>query len=90
MNGGYVLFDCMGLDLAASEEQTKTGIYAEAIRALSLNKPIWAVNCNYDGAEFSPVPVMCHMSDTTIIASAGVLQVFITSADKCTVQNLVS
>lgn len=90
MNGGYVMFDCQGLDLSSSAEQKKDGIYADALRALSLNKPVFAHNCNYNGAEFSPVPVMCHMSDTTIIASAGVLQVFITAADVCTVTSLVS
>lgn len=88
--GGYVMFDCRGLDLSSAEEQSKPGIYAEATRALATNKPVSAINCNYGGAEFSPVPVACHMADTTIIASFGVLQVFITSADKCTVQNLVS
>ena len=90
MNSGYSMFNCRGLDLSSAAEQKKDGIYADAIKALALNKPVWAYNCNYGGAEFSPVPVMCHMSGTTIIASAGVLQVFITSGDVCTVQNLVS
>lgn len=90
MNGGYVMFDCRGLDLSSSSEQKKDGIYADAIRAISLNKPVQAFNCNYDGAEMSPVPVTVHMSGSTIIASANVLQVFITSGDVCTVQSLVS
>lgn len=90
MNGGYVMFDCRGLDLASAEAQTKSGIYADAIRAISLNKPVSAVNCNYGGKEFTPVPVACHVDGTTVIASFGVLQVFITSSDVCTVQNLVS
>lgn len=90
MNSGYIMFDCMGLDLSSASEQKKDGIYTEAIRAISLNKPIWAFNCNYDGAKMSPVPVTVHMSDSTIIASANTLQVFITSGDVCTVQNLAS
>lgn len=64
-NGGYVLFDCMGLDLSSASEQKKDGIHAAALRAISLHKPIYAINCNYDGAEFSAVPVTVHMSGTT-------------------------
>lgn len=90
MNGGYVMFDCRGLDLGDTDPQQISGIYADAIKALSLHKPVYAINCNYSGAEFSPVPVMCHMAGSTIIASAGVLQVFIASDDTCTVSNLVS
>lgn len=89
-NGGYILFDCMGLDLSSDSEQTKTGIHKAALNAIALHKPIYAVNCNYDGALFSPVPVTVHMSGTTVIASANVLQMFITEEDVCTVQNLVS
>lgn len=90
MNGGYVMFDCAGLDLAESDPQEITGIHARALKAIATGKPVSAVNCNYDGAEFTPVPVACHMAGTTVIASFGVLQVFITSADSCTVQNLAS
>lgn len=90
MNGGYVMFDCRGLDLSSASEQKKDGIYADALRAVQLNKPVSAYNCNYDGADFTPVPVACHMAGDTIIASFGTLQVFITTADVCTVQNLVS
>lgn len=89
-NGGYVLFDCMGLDLSSASEQKKDGIHAAALRAISLHKPIYAINCNYNGAEFSAVPVTVHMSGTTVIASANTLQIFITDADICTVSNLVS
>lgn len=89
-NGGYVMFDCQGLDLSSSSEQKKDGIYEEALKAIALNKPVVAINCFYGTARFSPVPVTVHMSDSTIIASANVLQVFITSGDVCTVQNLVS
>ena len=90
MNGGYVMFDCMGLDLSKSAKQTFTGIYANANAAFNLGKPVFAYNCNYDGAEFTPVPVMCHKSGTSIIASAGVLQVWIGEDDGCTVVNLTA
>lgn len=90
MTSGYVIFDCMGLDLSSASEQKKDGIYANAIKALALKKPVYAVNCNYDGKEFSPVPMTVHVDGTTIIASANTLQVFITDADVCTVQNLIS
>lgn len=89
-NGGYVMFDCMGLDLSSALEQSKPGIHAAALKAIATGKPVSAINCNYGGAPFTPVPVACHMSGTTVIASFGVLQVFITAGDVCTVQNLAS
>lgn len=89
-NGGYVMFDCRGLDLSSAEEQSKPGIYADALKAIALNKPVYAINCNYGGKPFSPVPVTVHVDNGTVIASANVLQVFITSADKATVTNLTA
>ena len=89
-NGGYVMFDCRGLDLSSDAEQSKPGIYADALKAIALNKPIYAINCNYGGKPFSPVPVTVHVDSGTVIASTNVLQVFITSVDKATVSSLVS
>lgn len=90
-NGGYILFDCKGLDLSSASEQTKNGIYADAIRAKSLNKPVFAINCSYGNFPFSPVPVTVHVdNDGIVYASANTLQVAITSADVCTVTNLIS
>lgn len=89
-NGGYVFFDCRGLDLSSASEQKKDGIYADALKTIALNKPIYAIGCKYGSAPMSAVSVTVHMSDTTIIASANTLQVFITAGDVCTVSNLVS
>jgi len=89
-NGGYVMFDCCGLDLSSDAEQSKPGIYADALKAIALNKPIYAINCTYGGKPSSPVPVTVHVDNGTVIASANVLQMSITSADKAKVTNLTA
>ena len=41
MKGGYTMIDCTGLDLTkGSTEQTITGLYAKALKAHKLNKPV--------------------------------------------------
>ena len=45
VNSGYLLFDCGGLDLNDSTEQTIDGIYDRAKEALTSGKAVFATNC---------------------------------------------
>lgn len=61
-NGGYVFFDCTGVNIASSQEQTVPGIFEKANNAIKTKKPILAINAAImkDGVtldEFSPIPV---------------------------------
>ena len=90
-NGGYLLFDCGGLDLNDSTEQTIDGIYVRAKEALSINKPVFATNCVMSDAPCTPVSVVAWQDDTdTIVATGHVLRITIEEDDGVTVTNLVS
>ena len=47
---GYILFDCGGLDLNDSTEQTIDGIYDRAVEALKTGKLVIATNCVINAA----------------------------------------
>ena len=89
--GGYILFDCGGLNLNTSSEQTKTGIYARAKAALKSGKPVYAVNCRMGTTPCSPCSVIAWQDDSdTIVATGHVLRVAIDEDDGVTVTNLVA
>lgn len=91
INGGYLLFDCGGLELNDSTEQTIDGIYARAKDALATGKPLFAVNCEMNGGYCSPVSVAAWQEDSdTIIATGHVFRVIIEEDDGVTVTNLVA
>lgn len=89
-HNGYAMVDCTGLNLNTSSEQTITGIYAKAKAAFDSGKPCIAVNCNMSGMACTPCSVIAWMEGTTIVVTAHVLRLSITSADKVTVTNLVA
>lgn len=89
MRGGYVMIDCTGLDLIkGSTAQTINGLYAAVKSAMVVNKPIVAVNCNWDGKPVTPIYVMAIDFTTAIICTASTLQVQITPEDVVTIVNL--
>lgn len=90
MNSGYFLIDCIGIDLLAAEEQTVSGIYEKCATASALGKPVYAGNLGYgSGKTLTPVAVMLLEEDEhTFVATASVLQIWITDADKVTIVNL--
>lgn len=91
MASGYILVDCTGVELTADSATTINGLYAKAKAANDTGKPCFACNCTYNSYKVSPIPVqVIEVSDGTIIASAEWLQVFITTADSVTVQNMLS
>ena len=88
---GYILFDCGGLDLNSSSEQTITGIYNRAKEALVTGKLVLATNCNMSGMPCSPCAVIAwDQGSDGIIATGHVLRIVIASDDGVTVTNLVA
>lgn len=91
INSGYLLFDCGGLDLNDSTEQTINGIYDRAKVALASGKAIFAANCVMSEMPCSPCAVIAwDQGDDGIIATGHVLRIVIAEDDGVTVTNLVS
>ena len=87
---GYIQIDCTGLDLIkGSTEQSITGLYAKVQAAYSTNKPIYAVNCNWDGTPVTPVQTFAIPFDGYFICTSATLQIIIRSTDIVTIVNLV-
>lgn len=91
LKGGYILFDCGGLELNDSSAQSIDGIYDRAKAALALGKPVFACNCTMNDGVTTPVSVVAWQEDEhTIIATGHVLRIVIEDDDDVTVVNLVS
>ena len=91
VNSGYLLFDCGGLDLNDSTEQTITGIYKRAKAALATGKPIFATNCVMSNMPCTPCSVIAwYQGDDGIIATGHVLRITIAADDGVTVTKLIS
>ena len=91
VNSGYVLFDCEGLDLNDSTEQTIDGIYDRAKIALASGKAVFATNCVMSDMPCSPCSVIAwDQGDDGIIATGHVLRITIAKDDGVTVTNLIS
>ena len=62
---GYVVVDCTGIDLAAEEKVTVSGIYAAVSAAFASGKPIFVCNIVNDDDAITPVnvPVIISSGD---------------------------
>lgn len=90
-NSGYLLFDCGGLDLNDSTEQTIDGIYDRAKEALTSGKAVFATNCVMSDMPCSPCSVIAwDQGNDGIIATVHVLRITIASDDGVTVTKLIS
>lgn len=90
-NSGYILFDCGGLDLNDSTEQTIDGIYDRAVEALTAGKLVVATNCVMSNMPTTPISVVAwDQGDDGIIATGHTLRIVIAEDDGVTVTNLVS
>lgn len=88
---GYILFDCGGLDLNDSTEQTIDGIYDRAVEALKTGKLVIATNCVMSGMPCSPCAVIAwDQGNDGIIATGHTLRIVIAKDDGVTVTNLVA
>lgn len=92
MRGGYFLIDCTGLDLTkGSTDQTISGIYDKVKTAMESNKPIYAVNCNWNSVFVSPIQIFAIVTDTNqITCTAATLQIVVKSTDVITITNMVA
>ena len=91
MNGGYIMVNGSGLDLAAESAQTIEGIYSQVDTAYKTGKPVYIYGCVSGSAAVSPIAIMLlQTNETTYTATAGTQQLVITDADAVTVSNLVS
>ena len=89
--GGYIMIDCGGLNLLASDTQTISGLYTKAKKAYEINKPIYAMNCVYgSGVKLSPISVFAINESGTIIFTSSILQVRVASNDSVTITNLIT
>lgn len=88
---GYILFDCGGLDLNDSTEQTIDGIYDRAVEALKTGKLVIATNCVMSNMPCSPCAVIAwDQGASGIIATGHTLRIAIAEDDGVTVTNLVA
>ena len=93
MNGGYVMIDCIGLDLTkGSTEQTIIGLYGRVKNAMKVNKPIYCNNAVWgDYGKISPIACFANMSSTSnIIITSSTLQIIVTENDVVTIENMVA
>lgn len=92
MKGGYIIIDCLGLDLTKGvTEQTISGIYNKVSKSMKANKPIFAYNCVWGNlGVLSPIQVFAlQTASNTITVTASTLQVVVKNDDTITIINMV-
>lgn len=91
MKGGYILLDCRGLELTSPVKLTKTGIYKKVKDAYESGKPVYAVNCLWEGDPMSPISVMItKRSSGNYIATASTLQIVIDENNGVEIINMLA
>ena len=91
MKAGYVLVDCIGLDLLSETTQTISGLYAKVASAMKTGKMIIAENMIWgDDGTISPVHVFAIDMGSTygIYCTASTLQIRISPLDVVTIVNM--
>lgn len=90
MESGYIMIDCGGMDLTSGSSQTITGLYARLTEARATDKMVIACNMVWgDSGKVSPTPViMTAPYENTYVCAASTLQIYITSADVVTIENM--
>ncbi len=66
MNGGYCMIDFTGINMAASEAQTKPGIYQKVYDCMALNKPLMLNNALNASGLYTPVPAVALLGENQI------------------------
>lgn len=91
MNGGYILVDCSGINLALSTAQEVPGIWNKAVKAMNQNKPIIAHNCKYGTAPVSPVTTFgWYIAADEIVIVGATLHCHIKDDDTVTVLDVAA
>lgn len=82
---GYVVVDCTGIDLAAEEKVTVSGIYAAVAAAFASGKPIFVCNVVNDGDALTPLNVFGVISSGDYVLTAYGATVTIDDEDGVTI-----
>lgn len=80
---GYVIVDCMGLDL--SDPGTVTGLYKELSTAISTGKFILLENIKNGTTAFSPIPAFGGVEDGGVFASFEPVTIHVSTSDVVTI-----
>ena len=91
MKGGYILVDCIGLDLTkGSTPQTVTGLHKKCLDAIASGKEVRASNCTWGTIPVTPISVMLVDFGDYVVATAATLQIWVPENDSVTIVNLVA
>ena len=92
MNPGYYMLDGGGIDLSTDSTQTIAGSWNRAVKALEVNKPIFAYNTKYGaGKPLSPVPVFgWYLNTDQIVLVGATLHIIVNDDNTCVVQDVAS
>ena len=82
---GYVVVDCTGIDLNASDPVTVAGIFAAFTDAVNCGKPIFAENIVNDDFALSPANVIVSLSSGDYVFPLGSATVTIDDEDGVTI-----
>lgn len=86
MNGGYILINAVGVNLAAESSTTVSGLFKELYSAKALNKPVILNNVEVSqGNKISPIPAGLYLYEGDIVAVISNAMITVTSADAVTV-----
>lgn len=91
MKAGYVLVNCVGLDLLSESTQTIAGLYNKVKSAMETGKMIIAENIMWgDDGIISPIPVFAIDMGSTygIYLTASTLQIRVSPANVVTIVNM--
>lgn len=85
MNGGYVLIDVKGLNLASEETQTYAGLYAKIKTASAIDKTVVLDGAVNGDDNVSPIVAYVTLDGTDYVLSAGGITITVESDDDVTV-----
>ena len=92
MKNGYVMVDCLGMDLTkGSTPQTVAGLHERLTEVMKYGKPIYAFNMIWgDGKPVTPVQTFAIDWGDYIICTASTLQIVVTkdATNNVTINNM--
>lgn len=86
MNGGYILIDAAGVNLAAETSVTVSGLFEELKKAYKLKKPVILNNVEVvDGEIISPIHTGVYEYEGDMIAVVFSAMITVTNEDSVTI-----
>lgn len=90
-NPGFAIVDGKKMNLLAQSSQTISGLYQATKNAIATGKQVIVVNCEYGvGVPMTPIPVFCIEEAGTLICTASILQIRVSSDDSVAIYNLIT